>query len=86
MKKKLNFINWLRQQSFTDTTKKSLIDKHVAKVQRYVDPINLVSGNVTDINVARIAKSIEKLPQDEKLQRQQEILKMQQDAINGEQK
>lgn len=86
MKKKLNFINWLRQQSFTDTTKKSLIDKHVAKVQRYVDPINLVSGNVTDINVARIAKSMEKLPQDEKLQRQQEILKMQQDAINGEQK
>ena len=85
MKKKLNFIDWLRKQTFTDVSKKSLIDKHVGKIQKYVNPENLLSGNMTDINVARMAKSIEKLPHEEREQRQQELMKMQQQTTGGKQ-
>jgi len=84
--KKLNFINWLRKQTYTDVTKKSLIDKHVGKVQRYVNPTNLIAGDTKDINVARIATSIQKLPHEERLERQQQILNLQNNLINSEQK
>jgi hypothetical protein len=81
--KKLNFIDWLRKQDFKDTTKKTLISKHVSKVQKYADPIKLATGDQKDITVARIFSSLSKLPPEEKEEKESELTQQQQQLLNA---
>jgi hypothetical protein len=86
MKKKLNFIDWLRsKKNLVDKKDQSLISKHVEKVKSYADPIKLATADATDLNIARIFSSIEKLPPSEKEEKQKQIFKMQTDLAQQQQ-